>query len=228
MGTAERREREKLQRQEEILDAAERVFIRKSLASATMDDIAEEAELSKGTLYLYFRSKELIYFGLDLRGSRILRDRFREAVSKHPEGLNQIREIGLAYFAYAKQFPIYFQSMAYGERLDPQALKELSDEPIVLACREVEGDVLGIMVESLERGMADGSIRQGIKPIEVAVSLWAMSNGVIQMYTNRGEYIGFEDVGLSSPQFLLDTFHDFIYHSLAARPGQFSPPCNKE
>ncbi|MDL1893205.1 helix-turn-helix transcriptional regulator, partial [Sphingobacteriales bacterium CHB3] len=52
MGIIERKEREKEQRREEIVTAAEKIFFEKGLAIATMDEIAEAAELSKGTLYL--------------------------------------------------------------------------------------------------------------------------------------------------------------------------------
>ena len=58
MGIAERKEREKLQRRKDIIDAAEKVFFYRGFESATMDEIAEKVELSKGTLYLYFKSKE--------------------------------------------------------------------------------------------------------------------------------------------------------------------------
>jgi len=52
-----RREREKLSRRNEILQAARKVFASKDYASATLDDVATVAELSKGTIYLYFKNK---------------------------------------------------------------------------------------------------------------------------------------------------------------------------
>ena len=48
-------------RRSEILAAAVAVFAHKGYADARMDDIAREAGLAKGTLYLYFRSKEEVY-----------------------------------------------------------------------------------------------------------------------------------------------------------------------
>jgi AcrR family transcriptional regulator len=45
----------------EILNAARSLFARKGFTGTTMDDIAEEAGLAKGTLYLYFSSKQDIY-----------------------------------------------------------------------------------------------------------------------------------------------------------------------
>lgn len=61
MGTKERRDREGQARLSAILGAAESVFARKGYHETRMDDIADEAELAKGTLYYYFKSKDEIY-----------------------------------------------------------------------------------------------------------------------------------------------------------------------
>jgi TetR/AcrR family transcriptional regulator, repressor of fatR-cypB operon len=53
-----RRERERLARRQDILKAATKVFGEKGFHTATLDEIAQEAEFAKGTLYLYFESKE--------------------------------------------------------------------------------------------------------------------------------------------------------------------------
>lgn len=54
-------------RREEILDAAARVLIEKGLSAATMSDVAVEAGVAKGTVYLYFDSKERLLSGLGAR-----------------------------------------------------------------------------------------------------------------------------------------------------------------
>jgi AcrR family transcriptional regulator len=65
-----RREREERRRREYrrlILEAAERIIVRKGTSAMTMDDVAREAEFSKATIYHYFRSKsELV---LELLGN---------------------------------------------------------------------------------------------------------------------------------------------------------------
>ncbi len=48
-------------RRGEILDAARTVFARRGYALAIMDEIAKEAGIAKGTIYLYFRSKTEVY-----------------------------------------------------------------------------------------------------------------------------------------------------------------------
>jgi AcrR family transcriptional regulator len=48
-------------RPEEISAAALRVFARRGLHQTTLDDVAKEAGVSKGTIYLYFKSKEEVF-----------------------------------------------------------------------------------------------------------------------------------------------------------------------
>ncbi|MFC1694275.1 TetR/AcrR family transcriptional regulator, partial [Candidatus Latescibacterota bacterium] len=68
-----RREREKLAHRQEIMDAATRIFAKKGFLHATLEDIAREAEFSKGTIYLYFASKEdLLYSILNEKSMSIL------------------------------------------------------------------------------------------------------------------------------------------------------------
>ena len=60
----QRRKREKEQRAQSILEAAKKVFLAKGYAKATMDEIALEAEISKPTVYQYFKTKDDLFFSL--------------------------------------------------------------------------------------------------------------------------------------------------------------------
>ena len=60
----QRWQRRKEARPQEILDAAYTVFTEKGFASARMEDIARAAGVTKGTVYLYFDSKETVFKGL--------------------------------------------------------------------------------------------------------------------------------------------------------------------
>ncbi|MCX5827750.1 MAG: TetR/AcrR family transcriptional regulator, partial [Deltaproteobacteria bacterium] len=61
MGLEERRKREKENRKNAILKAARKLFFDKGFKNVTVESIAKKAELSKGSVYLYFQSKEDIY-----------------------------------------------------------------------------------------------------------------------------------------------------------------------
>jgi AcrR family transcriptional regulator len=87
-----RREREKLQRRQAILDAAERVFAARGFHGASMDQIAQEAEFAPGTLYLYFKDKNQLYSALFLRKLTAMVEEIEEAgrsVSDPLDGLHR-------------------------------------------------------------------------------------------------------------------------------------------
>lgn len=85
-----RREMEKLERHEEILDAAEKIFFLKSYEQSTMDDIAREAHLSRALLYVYFKDKAAIMRAIMLRAGQSLQARFENALHACECGLTQI------------------------------------------------------------------------------------------------------------------------------------------
>ena len=62
--TLSRRDREKLAHRQDIMDAATRIFAEKGYSNATLEEIAQEAEFSKGTLYLYFSNKEDLLYSI--------------------------------------------------------------------------------------------------------------------------------------------------------------------
>lgn len=61
---SEIKERRKEQHRLEILQVAEQLFARKGYHVTTMEEVAEECGWSKGTLYLYFKSKEYLFFSV--------------------------------------------------------------------------------------------------------------------------------------------------------------------
>jgi AcrR family transcriptional regulator len=64
-----------------ILQAARAVFARQGYAKTVVEDIAAQAGIGKGTLYLYFPSKEQIYFAALLEDARRLNAETRSAMA---------------------------------------------------------------------------------------------------------------------------------------------------
>ncbi len=170
------------------MDAALEVFAEKGLRSATMDDVAEKAELSKGTLYLYFKSKEHLFFGIDMRAARMLAERFAEAEKSEEIGLHKVRAIGRAYYKFCFDFPNYFKAMSYVERMDAATFKSIADDLYPGGMGGHQDSSLAILARAIETGHEDGSIANDIDPWAMSVLLWSTSNGVIQMLKNRGDY----------------------------------------
>jgi len=111
MGIKERRGREEQARLTSIIAAAENVFAERGYHQARMDDIAEAAELAKGTLYYYFKSKDEIYVHLLEREGRKVHEEVRTRITETStfiEALQQTLDFYLEYFdknqGYLKMF----------------------------------------------------------------------------------------------------------------------------
>lgn len=177
MSTAERKEREKAMRSESIVNAAEKLFFSRGFESVTMDDIAREAELAKGTLYLYFRNKEELYFAIVLRGFGILNAMFKEAVSGHGAGLDKAYAIGVAFYDFNRKHPDYFK--AFGQ-MTCERLESIGDDRVAEIDR-LNGEALDLLAGSIAAGIEDGSIRRDVDPVKTAIFLIEASQAMITL-----------------------------------------------
>lgn len=185
MGITERKARERARRRDSIVDAAETVILEKGFEESTMDEIAEEAELSKGTLYLYFENKNEIYLAICQRGSRLLNDRFAEIVTRKKRGLELIRMIGEAYLDFVANEPLYFRSFLFYEGFQDKEF--LSKSSFAETCEENSAEALTYMTQALEIGMKDGSIEPSYDPRQLAVMIWASSRGIVHLAHLQGK-----------------------------------------
>lgn len=202
MGITERKKREKKQRRNDIIDAAERVFFSKGISNATMDDVAETAELSKGTLYLYFKSKEELYLAVNLRGLEILESLFKEAAGEHRIGLKKVHAIGRAYHRFYKEYPDYFNALLF---YDSHAIDSPLKDTVLGEVEYIGRQCLQILVESINTGIADRSIRPDIDPMKTATILWGLTTGIIQLIATKGEHLKNQH-GLRAGELVDDAF----------------------
>ncbi|MEX2600863.1 MAG: TetR/AcrR family transcriptional regulator [Balneolaceae bacterium] len=179
MGTEKRRSREKARRAETIVDAAEKVILEKGFEAATMDEIAESAELSKGALYLYFRSKAELYLAICLRGSNELNSRFAAVLASRNSGLEMIRKMGEEYLDFVKNKPLYFRAFSYYESI--QDFEFLQESGYAELCEKNSSQALTYMSRALQAGMQDGTIDNRYDPMELALVIWSSSRGIVQM-----------------------------------------------
>ncbi|GAA5521857.1 TetR/AcrR family transcriptional regulator [Aliifodinibius salicampi] len=184
MSKEERKKREKEQRRNTIIDAAEKVIFEKGIEQSTMEEIAHEAELSKGTLYLYFKSKNELYTAIAQRGSDILNRRFAKMFAGDFTGLELIRKIGETYLNFVNENPDYFRAFMYYESMSD--VEELQESEIAGHCEENRREALGFMIRALQIGMQDGTIDESYDPRELAIVLWSSTRGITTMTHMKG------------------------------------------
>jgi AcrR family transcriptional regulator len=174
--TQNRREREREERQSSILQAARQVFFSQGIHNATMDDVAAAAEVSKGTVYLYFQSKETILASLLLEGLHLLIKNLEIAF-----GANQplaaearLRRISQAYFDFFQAHPHYYRLLMAFERqkFQDSVEPELYEQILIRSNRG-----LAYVVQTIAQGVAEGDfVVEDAK--QAAGVIWSMLHGV--------------------------------------------------
>jgi AcrR family transcriptional regulator len=186
----ERRQEEKDRRRAEIIDAAETLYAETGWDAITMDQVARRARLSRALLYVYFKDKSDLHLALVERSLEALRERFIAARAGHATGIAQVEAIGRAYLAFSIDLPHYFDAcaryQAHAECAHTAGAVPGNEE----ACEAAGFRVHEVIVESLNLGAADGTIRSDLgNPFVTALNLWAFTHGMIQIASSKGAQI---------------------------------------
>ena len=206
MGTAERKERERQKRRLDIVKASEKVFLTKGFEQTTMDDIAEQAELSKGTLYLYFKSKDELYSEIIKRGEKILTSLFTEAVNTNENGLCKVKKIGEAFIKFYNEHQEYNEALMRGHsHINSTDNANCNDG-------QNGGESHQVFMNAIDSGKKDGSIRSNIDPLKTSLLLWAQLMGVLQLIQIKGQSL--KTICNTSSEELLEHFFEYTYYAL--------------
>ncbi len=178
----QRRDREKAQRIQSIMEAAQKVFSSKGYLKATMDEIALEAEVTKPTIYLYFKAKDDLFFTLmmplieDIQEQLETVERNLES-DKIKDGNSLIKAIFRAFYHGYETSPetfriiqLFQQQGLLGE-LRPEIRTALNDKGRV-------NFILGRRL--LAAGIRRGMIKE-VNVYEMADVIWGLIVGVIQL-----------------------------------------------
>lgn len=208
--------RERKRRRSQIVDAAEKVIFSHGLEQATMEEIAETAELSKGTLYLYFKNKQELYLAICERGSNLLNGRLAKAFAADRSGLEIIRELGAVYLRFVRDNPEYFTSFMHYETL--MNLEELEESEMVETCENNVREAMTFIVRALQIGMQDGTIDDSADPRELAVLIWACTKGLVQMthMKEQGHHFKMMDEMELDPDSIFENYLNLIGKGIAA------------
>jgi AcrR family transcriptional regulator len=175
MSAKARREKEKEARRKQILDAARSVLFEKGMDEASMNQIAEAAELSVGTLYLYFENKEELFAALQEEGLNLLHDNIESAKKVGGPPDEMLRRMALAYLEFSKSHRNYFNIMNYF-----LAAPEVSFSAPIKMRIDLHGEKILSQVESVLVLIGEGSKANEQTLRQCAVVFWSTLHGLIQ------------------------------------------------
>ena len=176
MGIQERKMREKEMRHQQIVTAAKQVFLHKGLKSATIEDIAIEAELGVATIYAYFKNKEELYASLNLITLEYL--------------LDQVETVYVNENLSVEQKIIKFKDAMYNTfRFDPILLRNIFrvelEETLTSISRELLEQINQLSRKTLTMfaNVCEEGVKQGIflprHKVLLADIMWSIFAGLV-------------------------------------------------
>jgi len=137
-----------------ILEAAVKVFAEQGFFQSTISQIAKEAGVADGTIYLYFKNKEDILIQFFSYKTKQVFDRFREEVDKADNTIDKLRNLirrHLEEFQRDRNMAVVYQAETH------QSIRLVEDQ-----IKEMSKMYLDIVSEIIEQGQEDGCIRKDL------------------------------------------------------------------
>src|SRR5262245_47767167 len=156
-------------RKSELLRAARIVFSRKGFHDATIDDIAAEAGVAKGTVYLYFQSKNDIYLDALRDGIRMLNDQMRIQATAQGSVKDRLRNLIATKISFFDANRDFFQILQ----------SELGRvEAAISQCRDLYFEQAQIINGDLQDGVKEGVV-QKLNTKKAAFAVADLTKGVV-------------------------------------------------
>ena len=229
VGIAERRRREKQERHAAILRAAESVFRSRGVSDATMDDIARAAEVSKGTLYLYFQNKDHLFLAIANQFLEELIATIR-VLPLQGTGFERAQRVFRTYAEFAQRHSARCKtSMSWV--LSGYSVAEGSEG--LDRYRQLVEELYRLFSEAIDAGKKDGSVASDLETAELVVQIWAGTFGVLTLQMSGEELsrripqqlrsVGYQ-TATGRPMFesMVASFVDFMLRGIRASSAPLS------
>ena len=145
---------DKRDKRERILAAAERIFARHGFFAAKVSDVAKEAGVADGTIYLYFKNKDDLLISLFERRMQQVNETLRAATAKVKSPREQLRSFVKAYLQLVHDEPTAAEVLTIELRQSSKFMKEYENPAFADFLRLLGG----ILAAAQEKGEIDASI----------------------------------------------------------------------
>src|SRR6266567_6638758 len=147
---------------QQIIDAAVRVFARKGYFNSRVSDIAREAGIAAGTIYLYFKTKDDILVTLFRDKMAEFVGSLRKAIADEPDAVAKVRRLVVLHFRMLEDDPELAEVVQVELRQGQKFFRGASSQEI--------GAYFALIGSVLEEGVAQGRFRQDL-PVKIATKM---------------------------------------------------------
>jgi TetR/AcrR family fatty acid metabolism transcriptional regulator len=166
---------------QQIIEAAVRVFARKGYFNSRVSDVAREAGIAAGTIYLYFKTKEDILTTLFREKMAEFVAKLWKAMADQPDPVSKVRRLVYLHFDLLERNPELAEVVQIELRQGQKFFRGASSQEI--------GSYFGLIASVLEEGVAAGRFRANL-PVKVAtkVLFGAMDQMATSWVLGKREY----------------------------------------
>jgi AcrR family transcriptional regulator len=177
MGVKERREREKSETRDKILDAARELFISEGYEGVSMRKVAEKIEYSPTAIYVYFADKNELFHELCHQDYARLAEVFQSSVMSS-DPIERLKQIGAIYVDFGTRYPNHYKFMF----MTPHpALEPNEDDDEIRG--NPEEDAYAFLKWAVQKAIDTRCFRAELKDAEIiSQTLWAGVHGVISLH----------------------------------------------
>jgi len=176
MGIKERRERERGEIRDKILDAARELFINEGYEGVSMRQIADKIEYSPTAIYVHFKDKDELFLEICHLDFRLLAQSM-VSLAQVADPVERLRKIGLAYIEFGLNNPNHYRRMFMTPHLPvPKGAEELMGKG------NPEEDAYELLRATVGDALKAGAFREHLKDTDlIAQTLWAGVHGVASL-----------------------------------------------
>lgn len=203
MGLVERRQRERDKRRDEIITAASRLFSKKGYENVSMDEIANEVELSKSTLYFYFKDKDSLFLAVVNRGNKILKSLLTEEEERLQCAGIMVGGLKAALSRFISEYPDYARCRAYfrtGKFGQENVIFEKDDEREIF---EFNKECFKKGSRDLKTGIENGHYRPDLNPFLITALSILLYDSLFTISPCLRKIL--DDKGVTVQQFITDS-----------------------
>lgn len=178
-----KKEREKESRRNNILKAARRLFFDRGFKAVTVDDIAEKAGVSKGSIYLCFESKEEIYAQILISENLTLNDiikHFSLIEASASQLLLEFARIYVNFFLNDKE--LFRILMTFMMQPNDMHLTETQTRDLI----QTTNDNIKVISDIIQKGIDSGEFAPVQDVWQTQNAIWGLLNGIISLYLFTG------------------------------------------
>ena len=173
-------------RKNTILKAARRLFFDRGFKSVTVDSIAAKAEVSKGSIYLCFESKEEIYAQILISDNIALYERIKNFSHTEASATQLLLEFARIYVDYFLNNNELFRIlMTFMMQTSQMNLTEKQNNELIRSTNQN----IKIISEIIQKGIDSGEFSPIGNIQQMQNGIWGMLNGIISLYLFTGNPI---------------------------------------